>query len=95
MSPPEAGDPVGIELWIGGEDRQSPQLAFGDKQPVEDEAGVEEEEADDPLRPLQLAIVGRPNAGKSTLINRLLGEDRLLTGPEAGITRDSIAVEWT
>ena len=44
--------------------------------------------------PLKLAIVGRPNAGKSTLINRLLGEDRLVTGPEAGITRDSIAVEW-
>lgn len=44
--------------------------------------------------PMKLAIVGRPNAGKSTLINRLLGEDRLLTGPEAGITRDSIAVDW-
>jgi GTP-binding protein len=41
-----------------------------------------------------VAIVGRPNAGKSTLINRFLGEDRLLTGPEAGITRDSISVEW-
>jgi GTPase len=44
--------------------------------------------------PLSLAIVGRPNAGKSTLINRLLGEQRLVTGPEAGITRDSIAVPW-
>jgi GTP-binding protein len=53
-----------------------------------------EAEEDAPLGPLKLAIVGRPNAGKSTLINRLLGEDRLLTGPEAGITRDSIAVEW-
>ena len=52
----------------------------------------EDEEA--PLGPLKLAIVGRPNAGKSTLINRLLGEDRLLTGPEAGITRDSIAIDW-
>ncbi|MEL6751248.1 MAG: ribosome biogenesis GTPase Der [Pseudomonadota bacterium] len=48
----------------------------------------------DPKRPLRIAIVGRPNAGKSTLINRMVGEDRLLTGPEAGITRDSIAVEW-
>ena len=56
---------------------------------------VEEvEEEDEESGPLKLAIVGRPNAGKSTLINRLLGEDRLLTGPEAGITRDSIAVDW-
>ncbi|MXO69260.1 ribosome biogenesis GTPase Der [Altererythrobacter marinus] len=53
-----------------------------------------EEDGDGDLGPLKLAIVGRPNAGKSTLINRLLGEDRLLTGPEAGITRDSIAVDW-
>ena len=43
-------------------------------------------------RPLQIAVIGRPNAGKSTLINKILGEDRLLTGPEAGITRDSISV---
>jgi len=52
------------------------------------------EDEDEEAGPLKLAIVGRPNAGKSTLINRLLGEDRLLTGPEAGITRDSIAVDW-
>ncbi|WP_061926076.1 ribosome biogenesis GTPase Der [Altererythrobacter epoxidivorans] len=52
------------------------------------------EDDDETLGPLKLAIVGRPNAGKSTLINQLLGEDRLLTGPEAGITRDSIAIDW-
>ncbi len=49
-----------------------------------------------PKRPLQIAVVGRPNAGKSTLINRIVGEDRLLTGPEAGITRDAISLlaDW-
>jgi GTP-binding protein len=48
----------------------------------------------DDTKPLRIAVVGRPNAGKSTLINTLVGEDRLLTGPEAGITRDSISVDW-
>jgi GTP-binding protein len=52
------------------------------------------DEEDDDDKPIRLAIVGRPNAGKSTLINRLIGEQRLLTGPEAGITRDSISVDW-
>ena len=60
----------------------------------EDETEVEEDENESPDAILKLAIVGRPNAGKSTLVNKLLGEDRLITGPEAGITRDSISVDW-
>lgn len=58
------------------------------------EIAAHADEDDDENAPLKLAIVGRPNAGKSTLINRLLGENRLITGPEAGITRDSIEIDW-
>lgn len=55
---------------------------------------AEGEEEYDSKAPLKLAIVGRPNAGKSTLINKILDEERLITGPEAGITRDSISIDW-
>ncbi|AHG46383.1 GTP-binding protein Der [Rhizobium leguminosarum bv. trifolii CB782] len=81
-----------------GEDRAYPakeDVAVTNVDVSDSEGGDEDEEpAYDETKPLRVAIVGRPNAGKSTLINRFLGEDRLLTGPEAGITRDSISVEW-
>ncbi|NVK35338.1 MAG: ribosome biogenesis GTPase Der [Rhodobacteraceae bacterium] len=77
------------------------ELAKVDEAPANlavDEDGELLEVEDEPVgtleRPLRVAIVGRPNAGKSTLINSMLGEDRMLTGPEAGITRDSISVDW-
>ncbi|MBX9988997.1 ribosome biogenesis GTPase Der [Phreatobacter oligotrophus] len=70
-----------------------------DDEPEDDEddsipAGDQEAPPEDLSKPIPVAIVGRPNAGKSTLVNALIGEDRLLTGPEAGITRDAIAVDW-
>ena len=83
------GEPVALsgEHGLGLDElheRLTPLLATEDQE--------EEDAADDSL---QLAIVGRPNVGKSTLVNQLLGEERMLTGPEAGITRDSIAIPWS
>ncbi|HUZ67912.1 MAG TPA: ribosome biogenesis GTPase Der [Beijerinckiaceae bacterium] len=73
----------------------------GASAPPEDESRDRLELADeedgselDPTKPLRIAVVGRPNAGKSTLLNRILGEERLLTGPEAGLTRDAISVDF-
>ena len=65
--------------------------ALSEVLPQPDEDDADEDPSD---RSLKVAIVGRPNAGKSTLINRMLGEERLLVGPEAGITRDSISLDW-
>ena len=63
--------------------------------PEGEEAEPEPDEDDENFRgPLKIAIVGRPNAGKSTLVNQMLGEERMITGPEAGITRDSISLDW-
>jgi GTP-binding protein len=78
------------EIHAGAEAVANVDVAVED----EDDEEVKGPEAGSIGRPLRVAVVGRPNAGKSTLINRMLGEDRLLTGPEAGITRDSISVEW-
>lgn len=67
-----------------------------DLDPDADEAAGEDIPWPTAAKPMQIAVIGRPNAGKSTLINQLLGEDRLLTGPEAGITRDAISLtlDW-
>jgi GTPase len=83
------GEPVPISAEHGEGlallyERLAPFAREGAAAPIEEEAE----------KPLRLAIVGRPNVGKSTLVNRLIGEERLLTGTEAGITRDAIAVDW-
>ena len=87
---------VGEERAFGGEDVPA-DAGDGEEDeyhPVFDEAGNEILPAYDTSKPLRIAVVGRPNAGKSTLINQMVGEERMLTGPEAGITRDSISVDW-
>jgi GTP-binding protein len=100
------GEPVAIsaEHGEGLSELFSALLPFEEKDaaPTEDEipiadagSGPDAGGGPEPGAPLQLAVVGRPNVGKSTLINRLLGEERLLTGPEPGITRDAVSVAWS
>ncbi|WP_164156217.1 ribosome biogenesis GTPase Der [Sandarakinorhabdus rubra] len=101
------GEPVGLsaehglglaDLYQALKPHLEPETAAAEDADIVPEtgpdSGPDEEAVPAPEGPLKLAIVGRPNAGKSTLINRLLGEQRLVTGPEAGITRDAIAIEW-
>jgi GTP-binding protein len=91
------GDPVGISAEHGeGMSDLYDALRGVIPESADESEEFDDDEAADPAdssRPIRVAIVGRPNAGKSTLINHLLGEERLLTSPEAGTTRDSISVE--
>jgi GTP-binding protein len=88
---------LGEERALGDDEAEAAnETAESDVLIGEDIADPDAEQAPayDESKPLRIAVVGRPNAGKSTLINALIGEERLLTGPEAGITRDSISVDW-
>ena len=93
------GDPVALSAEHGEGladlfHALQPYIEDADGNALDETEDVLLDEFGDPIGPLKLAIVGRPNAGKSTLINRILGQNRLITGPEAGITRDSIAIDW-
>src|SRR5436190_2353104 len=85
------GDPIAISAEHG----EGVADLFQVLRPLVDREDVEAEEPEEGAGAiLKIAIVGRPNSGKSTLVNRMLGEERMITGPEAGITRDSISLEW-
>ncbi|MBP2227443.1 GTP-binding protein [Azospirillum agricola] len=71
---------------------EAPAADASDEGPIP--IGDQPEPEEDKTKPIQIAIVGRPNVGKSTLLNSLVGEERVLTGPEAGMTRDAISVDW-
>jgi GTP-binding protein len=84
------GDPVPISAEHG----EGVVDLFEALRPLVEREDDEQAEKGEANAPLKLAIMGRPNAGKSTLVNRMLGEERLITGPEAGITRDAITLDW-
>ncbi|WP_026987090.1 ribosome biogenesis GTPase Der [Fodinicurvata fenggangensis] len=90
------GEPIALsaEHGLGLDELYDFLSSLFKSEEVSDEDANEVEDLGEDRGPLQLAVVGRPNVGKSTLVNKLLGEERLLTGPEAGITRDSISVDW-
>ncbi|HSZ73212.1 MAG TPA: ribosome biogenesis GTPase Der [Rhizomicrobium sp.] len=87
------GEPIALsaEHGTGLSELEDALTQFADE-PVEESGEEETENVEE--KPLRLAIVGRPNVGKSSLFNQLVGEERVVTGPEAGTTRDAIAVEW-
>ena len=88
------GEPIAVSAEHG-EGIEGIYDAMADFLPDIEEVVTEETEEEEMARPLRLAIIGQPNAGKSTLVNTMLGEERMLTGPEAGITRDAIATDWS
>lgn len=87
-----------FEQFNDPEDDDNNALHENNFEDIDDLEGLEDfifqQEEDSPEKPIKLAIVGRPNVGKSTLLNTILQEHRVMTGPEAGITRDAIAVDW-
>ena len=85
---------LGEPIPISAEHGEGMADLYAAMAPLELEDSEEEGGDEEAGKPISIAIVGRPNAGKSTLVNRLIGEDRLLVGPEAGITRDAIPVDW-
>ena len=88
------GEPLAVSAEHG-EGMESLYDVIAPLAPKIEMVSEEEAEAAELTRPLRLAIIGQPNAGKSTLVNTMLGEERMLTGPEAGITRDAIATDWS
>jgi GTP-binding protein len=90
------GQPIAFsaEHGLGLLDLYDALKSEADKIPADTKKSESEEDETDKQRPIQLAIVGRPNVGKSTLVNALLGTERMLTGPEAGVTRDAISNQW-
>ncbi len=88
------GEPLAISAEHG-EGMESIYDAIAPLVPEVVEVSEDETVEEELTRPLRLAIIGQPNAGKSTLVNTMLGEERMLTGPEAGITRDAISTDWS
>ena len=96
------GEPVAIsaEHGLGLSDLERDAMAAlglkAKSKPKRRDGDAPEEEPAERVKPLRVAIVGRPNAGKSTLVNALIGEDRMITGPEPGLTRDTVAtdIQW-